>query len=438
VVGGGFGGTHVVWNLERLCHDQKDLEVVLVSRDNFFLMTPFLFEACSGAMQLTHCSVPIRDYLRRTNFLEAVVGQVDLDRRVVRAAGSERSHYELAYDMLVLAPGSVTNLSLIKGSEHAFTFKALADAIALRNHMIERFERAEVETDPARKRMLLTVAIIGGGLVGVELLGELSAVVDRIVRFYPHVRRDEVRFLLLQAGSHIMPEIVPQLTEYAECVLRGRPGLEIRTETPVQAIEPQAVHLAGETIEAATIVLCAGIGQHSLIENLAVEKTRHGEIVVDATMRCPSHPEVWALGDCASIPSPDGTPYPKLAQHALREAKALARNLREVLCGRPPQPFVYSTKGIMGSLGHRKAFAQAFGLGIRGFIAWWLRRTYYLLQMPLWSRRLRLVFDWTAALLFPPDFVKLDLEREVSLLERETAAGGLPDTLSERRLTPSP
>lgn len=428
VVGGGFGGAHVVWNLERLCRRRDRMhhvKVVLVSTDNYFLMTPFLFEACSGTMAPTHCSVPVRDYLRRTSFVEAKVGRIDLDRRVVHASGSEEARYEIPYDQLILAPGSVTNFSLINGSKHAFTFKTLADALALRNHLIERFERAEVEVNTARKRRLLTVAIIGGGLVGVELFGELTVFVDGILRCYPRIGREEVRFLLLQAGSHILPEIVPDLARYAERVLRARAGVEIRTETHAQAIEPEAVHLASETIEAGTIVLCAGIQPNPLAEDLPLPKSQHGEIVVDATMGCPTRPGVWALGDVAWIPCPNGTPYPKLAQHALRQAKTLANNVYDALFGRPPRPFVYSTKGIMGSLGHRKGFAGAFGIHFRGFLAWWIRRMYYLLQMPRWSRRIHIVIDWTAALFFRPDIVKIDTDSERSLLLREAAAGGL-------------
>jgi NADH dehydrogenase len=427
----------VVRNLEKLCRRRHDVELVLVSRDNYFLMTPFLFEAFSGSIELTHCSVPIRDYLRRASFVEAIVRHIDLERRVVQAIGSEQARYELPYDQLVLAQGSVTNVSLIKGSEHAFTFKALADALVLRNHLIERFERAEVEADPVRKRRLLTLAVIGGGLVGIELLGELTAFVDGIAPFYRHVRRDEVRFVLLEAGSHILPEMVPELARYAERVLRRRAGVEIRTGSPVQAIEPEAVHLSGETIEAGTIVLSAGIAPNPLVLDLPLEKSRHGEIVADATMRCVGRPEVWALGDCAFIPYPDGTPYPKLAQHALREAKALARNLYDILRGSPPRAFVYSTKGMMGSLGHRTAFVRSLGIDLRGFLAWWMRRTYYLLQMPRWSRRLHVVMDWTAALLFRPEIVKVDTERETNLLLREAAAGGIAETGAGRRLSPS-
>ena len=173
--------------------------------------------------------------------------------------------------------------------------------------------------------------IIGGGLVGVELLGELTAFVDGISPLYEHVNRDEVRFLLLQGADRIMPEIDPTLAEYGARVLARRRGVDVRTNTRVQAIEPGKVHLAEETIAADTIVLAAGNAPNPVVAGLPVEKDKRGHIMVEPTMRCRSHPEVWALGDCASIPGPDGKPYPNLAQHALREAKVLAANIFGVL-----------------------------------------------------------------------------------------------------------
>jgi NADH dehydrogenase len=424
ILGGGFGGVNAARHLERLCKRRQDVEIVLVSRDNFLVMTPLLFEVCSGALDFRHCSFPIRAFLRTTRFVEAAVQGIDLERRVVHlTAGGEAG--ELAYDQLVLALGAMTNRRMIPGSEHAFTFKNLADAFLLRNHVIERFERADVERDPERKRRQLTFVVIGGGLVGVELFGELTAFADGITPLYKHVNRDEVRFVLLQWGDRLMPEIDPKLAAYGTGVLRRRRGADVRTGAKVEAIEPGKVHLPGETIEADTIVLAAGIVPSPVVAELPIEKDRRGHIVVDGTLRCRSHPEVWALGDCAVIPAPDGQPYPNLAQHALREAKVLARNIAGVLDGRPPQPFVYATLGMMGSLGHGKAFGQLLKVRIRGVLAWFVRRTYYLLQMPGWRRRLRIMIDWAFALLFPPDVVKVSLDREEALLLREEVDGDL-------------
>ena len=421
ILGGGFGGAYTAQHLEALCKDRSDVELVLVSRDNFLLMTPLLFEVCSGTLDANGCSVPIRAFLRTTRFVEATVQAIDLERRVVHLAAEEEKH-DLGYDQLVLALGAMTNRVMIPGSEHAFMFKTLADALLLRNHMIERFERADVEPDPERKRGQLKFVIIGGGLVGVELFGELTAFVDEITPFYKHVNRDDVHFIMLQAGDRIMPEIDAKLGAYGARVLGGRRGAVIRTNTRVRAIEPGKVHLPELTIESETIILAAGIVPSPVVAALPVEKDKHGHIVVDATMRCPSHPNVWALGDCARIPAPDGNPYPRLAQHALREAKVLARNLHAVLSGRPLQPFIYANLGMMGSLGHSRAFGQLLKLRVYGMLAWLVRRTYYLLQMPGWVRRLRIMIHWTFALLFRPDIVKISLDSEAALIFREEAA----------------
>jgi NADH dehydrogenase len=418
ILGGGFGGVATARHLERLFRRRPDVEIVLVSRDNFVLMTPLLFEVFSGNLELRSCSVPIRGFLRSARFVEASVQSIDLDQRIVRLSSAGKTG-ELAYDQLVVALGSKTNREVIQGSQHAFTFKTLADALLLRNHVIERFERADVETDPQRKAELLTFVIIGGGLVGTELLGELSAFVDGIVPLYKHVDRDEVRFVLLQAEDRIMPEIDPALAGYGYQVLAARRGVEFRTNTRVRAIEPRMVHLANETIAADTIILAAGVAPNLMLAGLPVAKDKRGCIAVERTMRCPDYPEVWALGDCAWIPGPDGKPYPPLAQHALRQARLLARNIHRVLAGQPPQPYVHESLGMMGSLGHYMGFAQFLKLRMYGFQAWFIRRTYYLLQMPGWSRRLRMMIDWTFGLLFRPDIVKVGLDSETALLLRE-------------------
>ncbi len=422
ILGGGFGGVYTAVHLEKLCKDRQDIEIVLISRDNFLLMTPLLFEVCSGTLDFRHCSFPIRAFLNTTRFAEANVEGVDLQRRVVHLSAPAETA-ELGYDQLVLALGGMTNRGMIPGSEHAFTFKTLADALVLRNRLIDRFERADATVDSDFKRKLLTFVIIGGGLVGVELLGELTALVDGIMPLYKHIDRDQVRFILLQGSDRIMPEIDPELAAYGARVLGGRRGVDIQTHTRVQAIEPGKVRLQGEVIEAETIILAAGIVPSPVVAGLPVEKDSRGHILVAATMQCPTLPDVWAVGDCASIPAADGRPYPNLAQHALREAKVLSRNLLAALDGRPLQPFVYDNLGMMGSLGHCQAFGQLIKVRVRGSLAWFVRRSYYLLQMPGMVRKLRIMIDWTFGLLFSPDIVKISLDSEPEWLERRGATG---------------
>ena len=411
VIGGGFGGVTFTRHLEQRCRDRHDVEITLVSRDNFFVLTPLLFEACSGRLELRHCGQPIRPALRRARFIEAMVRDVDVERRLVHAAASDGTSYVLPYDHVVLALGASTNESLIAGSSSAFTFKTMADALLLRNNMIEQFERADAATDPVYRRRCLTLVVVGGGLVGVELLGELTAFAEDVLRYYPRIRREEFRSYLLEAGPRILPEIDPELATIAADVLRRR-GADIRTATPVRAIEPTRVHVGEDTIEAGTIVLAAGIIPSAVAAATAVAHDKKGRIAVEATMRSVSHPQVWALGDCASIPSPDGRPYPALAQHAIRQARHLARNVVAVLDGQPTTPFVFNSLGTMASLGHTRAVAKILGASLTGFPAWWIRRTYYLLQMPRWDRRLRIVLDWTVALFFRPDITKVELASE--------------------------
>jgi NADH dehydrogenase len=417
VLGGGFGGVATVRHLERLLRRRTNVEITLVSRDNFFMLTPLLFEACSGRLELRHCAQPIRAALQRARFIEATVESVDVERQLVRAVAPEGGAYELPYDHLVVALGASTNDRLIPGSSNALTFKTMADALELRNHLIECFERADAATDAAQRRECLSVVIIGGGLVGVELVGELTAFADDILRFYPRIRRDEVRFWLFERGPRILPEMDAKLAAKAARVLQRR-GVDIQVSTAVRSIERGRVRLENDVIDADTIVLAAGIVPSAVASAIPVVRDQRGRIAVDATMRSPSHPEVWALGDCAAIPGPDGRPYPALAQHAVREARHLARNIRAAIDGRATSPFMFRTLGTMASLGHTRAVALVFGVRITGFLAWWVRRTYYLFQMPRWDRRLRIVLDWTVALFFRPDITRVDLRVERELVKQ--------------------
>src|SRR5688572_2379368 len=411
VLGGGFGGVGTVRHLERVLRRRTDVEITLVSRENFFMLTPLLFEACSGRLELRHCAQPIRAALQRARFIEATVESVDVERQLVRAVAQEGGRYALPYDYLVVALGASTNDGLIAGSSNALTFKTMADALVLRNHLIACFERADASVDAAQRRECLTVVVIGGGLVGVELVGELTAFADDVLRFYPRIRRDEVYFRLFEAGQRILPELDAKLAATAARVLQRR-GVDIQVSTAVRSIEAGRVQLQNDTINSGTIVLTAGIVPSAVASAIPVVRDQRGRIAVDGTMRSRSHPQVWALGDCAAIPGPDGRPYPALAQHAVREARHLADNIRAVLDGRDPSPFMFRSLGTMASLGHTRAVARVFGVRLTGFAAWWTRRTYYLFQMPRWGRSLRIVLDWTVAMFFRPDITRVDLRVE--------------------------
>jgi NADH dehydrogenase len=424
VLGGGFGGIYTAHRLEKIFRKHEGVDITLISRDNYFLMPPLLFEAGSGVLEPRHAVNPIRPMFHKTRFIEADIEHIDFDLKKIFARHSPGNQfYEIDYDHVVIALGGVTNRNLIPGAEHAFGFKTLGDAIFVRNHIIDLFEQADAEEDPDRRRKLLTIVVIGGGLVGTELLGELTEFVHNLLRSYPRIPRELVRFVLIEGHDRIMPEMEPQLAEFSANILWQR-GASLLTGLRVQKIEPGKVFLpphpglAGETmIESATILLAAGIGPNPLLAGFPLEKDRKGRLIVDATMRSRQRPDVWALGDCACIPDPNGNPYPPLAQHALREAKVLANNIAAIVkhgdntpAGQPKlEPFIYETMGMLASLGHYSGVGRIGSIRIKGFLAWWVWRTYYMMQMTRWDRRFRVILDWTIALLFRNDVVKLDL-----------------------------
>ncbi len=425
VIGGGFGGMYTAQQLQRLGRGRDDLEIILVSDPNYFLMTPLLFEAGSGVLEPRHAVSPLRAILDKVRFVHGTVDRIDFESRLVFANENGES-YELPYDQLVIAVGGVTNQKIIPGSEHAATFKTLADAIYLRNEIIELFERADVEKDEALKQTLLSFVIVGAGLVGVELMGELTVFARSLARSYPRIDPGKLRFDLIEAGPNVMPELERDLADYAVTVFKKR-GVNVRTSSPVKRIEPGKVHLpSGEILQAATILLAAGVAPNPLLEKLDIEKERKGRIAVDATMRSVTRPNVWALGDCAAIPDPQNKPYPQLAQHAMREARVLAQNILNTMAGIPAKPFVYKTMGTLAALGHFTGVGKVMKLKFYGLPAWWIWRTYYLLQMPRWERRIRIVLDWTVALFFKNDIVKLDLFGDKHPLRTKSGEKTLP------------
>jgi NADH:ubiquinone reductase (H+-translocating) len=412
ILGGGFGGVYTAAHLERIWQADPNVQVTLVSRTNYFLMTPLLFEAGSGVLEPRHAVNPIRQLFTHARFVQAEIEGIDIANRAVMARQADDEPQRIEYDHLVLALGGVTNTKLIPGSaEHALRFKTLADAIHLRNHTIQRFERADVETDPKQRDAQLAFVVIGAGLVGVELIGEMTDFVRHVARIYKRVDPSRIRFELVEAMPRIIPEFDEPSASYAAKVLAKR-GVRIQTSTKVRLIEPGRVHLeTGETIDSETIVIATGVVPNPLLADLPLPKDKRGRVEVDGTMRVKGHSKIWALGDCALIPDPSSKPYPPLAQHAIREGAALAENITSAIHDRPLVPFVYETQGSLAALGHFRGVGKVWGVPVRGFIAWWIWRSYYLFRMPRWNRRLRIMVDWAIALLFKNDVAQLDLDR---------------------------
>ncbi|HEU5480226.1 MAG TPA: NAD(P)/FAD-dependent oxidoreductase [Candidatus Tumulicola sp.] len=420
-MGGGFAGTAVAQRLERrLRPDEAD--IVLLSRENYTLFTPMLPEVTSGELEVRHIVTPIRAQLSRTAFVLAEAFEIDVERRRVAYRHMLTGiTVELVYDQLVLAVGSSTSTFGLPGvAENVWALKTLDDADALRNHLVWLLELADTIADDRRRGELLTVVVVGGGFTGVEAAGEIFELFRSVLRYYHRLRLGDVRMILVEGGATLLPGLPPKMGEYSRRVLERR-GIEVLTGDVVKSADERGLTLgSGRRIDSATVIWSAGVAPSQSVAKTALPKTRRGAVVTGPDMRVAEFPNVWALGDCASIPDGKGGTFPMTAQHAIREGPHLADNLVRVLRGEATRPFRYDSLGMMAALGGRKAVAQLPGdRVITGFIAWFLWRTYYLLRLPGLDRRLRVAFDWTLELLFPRDISELRVDTESATAGRE-------------------
>lgn len=418
IAGGGFAGLYTALELQRLFKRDHRVSITLLNDENFFLFTPMLPETGAGSIGTRHIVSPLRKLLRRARFAEVAIERIDLKSRIVFARHSLTGEArEFAYDHLVLTLGGVTNYFNIEGAaEDSLPFKTLGDAIYIRNHTIDKLEEAAVE--PERAEELLTFAIVGGGLTGVEVCGALNDFVREAMKFYPEINRDQIRVMLIELGPRLMPEMREALAVFAKRVLIER-GVDVRTSTAVTKVEPKAFELStGERISTATLIWAAGVTPHPLIAGLDLPIER-GRIRVNKFLEVDGLPGVWAAGDSAYIlEAATGRPYPGTAQHAIREGKRLAKNIAASLGAGTLRPFTYRTIGQMAIVGERTGIADVMGFQFSGFIAWFIWRTYYLARIPLLEKRLRIMMDWTLDLLFARDIVQLPVSRERRLVSR--------------------
>ena len=409
ILGGGFGGLYAALRLQHLLKRRRDIDVTLVSKENFFLLTPMLPQVAASAIDTRHIVTPIRAVCRSVRFFEADVEAVDLTGKTVAISHSHGPRRVLAYDHLLLALGSVTNFFGIQGvAEHSLTIKTLGDAVRLRNRVLDMFETAELEDDAARRRSLLSFAVVGAGFAGVETAAELNVFAHKAARVYKNFKPGDVKVWLIDGGPRVLPDMRERLGEITRRTLERR-GVQTRLGTFVKAADGDGVTLAdGSVIAAKTIVWAGGVAPNPLVASLPCATAR-GRVPADADLAVEGQPGVWAIGDCAFIKPEDGDrPYPPTAQHAVRMGPHVADNIVAAIDGRPLRPFIYKMKGQMANLGERQAVAMFGGLQVSGFPAWWLWRTYYLLRLPTLDRRIRVAIDWTLDLIFPRDVVKLE------------------------------
>jgi NADH dehydrogenase len=419
ILGGGFAGMRTAAGLEEQLRQNPSVSITLVSDTNALLFTPMLAEVAGGSLEPSHISTPLRSSLHRTEFIRASVHEIDFDRRLVilrdlPSSSGTTSRCELPYDHLVLALGSVSNyLGMANIERLAFNFKTLLDAIRIRNHVIEMFERADREPDPSVRRHLLTFVIAGGGFAGVEVAGAINDFAHGIVADYPTLDPAELSTILVHSRDRILPELSDSLANYALRRMEAR-GVTFRLNTRLRDAQPGLVILSEGEIHAETLVWTAGTAPNPAVTDLTVQKDKRGAVIVDRTLAVPGRQGVWALGDCAAvIDAKTGEPCPPTAQFAMREAELLAKNIRAALESRPAQDFHFDSLGALCVVGHQTACAEfnvpfAHGRSMRfsGLLAWLMWRGIYLSKLPGVERKIRVLMDWIIELFFPRDIVQ--------------------------------
>jgi NADH dehydrogenase len=399
VVGGGFAGSYVA-----RCLGKRG--ATIVSPENSMLFTPLLPEAASGTLEPRHVVVPLRVMCPHAELVLGSATELDFDRRRVQVKTLE-GLVNVRYRDLVIAIGSISRALPIPGlADHALGFKDLADAIHLRNHVLQRLEAADAAPNETHRERELSFVFVGAGYAGVEALAELSDLVRDALRYYPALKVTPQRWVLVDAAPKILPEIPARLGDYAAQQLAKR-GVEIHVGTTLESVEPHAALLSnGERILTQTVVWTAGVKANPQLSRFGLPLDERGRVQVDETLRVEGHEHVWALGDNARVPNlaTPGEFDPPTSQHALRQARRLAKNIAG-----EREPYRYRMLGQVATLGRYKGIADVLGLRLTGFLGWFVTRTYHLYQLPLLSRKLRVVADWTTSLFFRRDIAELSM-----------------------------
>lgn len=425
ILGGGFGGVYTALHLEELLGRRDDFEITLVNKENYFVFQPMLAEVVSSSVGLTDIVSPIRRLLKKTDLHVREIQEIDLKNKTVSLSQGFRPHpHILKYDHLVLALGNVTDFRGLRGlPEHALPFKNLGDALHIRNHVIRTLEEAAIEKhDMALKKQLLTFVVAGGGFSGVEVVAELNDFVREVVKNYPQLDAKDIRVILLHSQDRILPELGEKLALFAQKILSKR-GVDIRLHTRLSAATgDEAILSDGERIPTKTLISTVPSSPNPLIDTLDLPKER-GRLIADEMCGVQGAEGIWALGDCALVPTPDGKPSPPTAQFAIRQGKTLAQNIVAEIRGGEKKKFEFKELGKLAALGHRSAVAEVFGVNVSGFIAWWMWRTIYLMKLPGWGRRIKVAASWTLDLFLPPELVQLNLNKSSGITHEHFEPG---------------
>jgi len=412
IVGGGFAGTTLARVLER--HLPPGNRVVLISEESYTTFNPMLAEVVGASVFPEHVVAPIRQMLSRSKGSQFIMGRVtavDIEHRCVTAS-TLAGPQQIVFDHLVFAFGTRANLDLVPGmAQHALPLKLVGDAMFIRNRVLQRVARIELETDPAVRCRLGHFIVIGGGFSGVEVAGELADFLHGALRFYPRVGHDELKVTLLQDADRLLLELPESLGRAAARSLASR-NVDVQLGARASRIDADGVTLADERHIAANTVICTiGTRPNPLVERLGLALQR-GRIETDPDLSVRGARNIWAIGDCALVQNGADAGYaPPTAQFAVAEALALAHNIAANIGGRPTRAFSHVARGMMATTGHLKGVAQLFGLRLTGLPAWLLWRAYYLTRMPTLGRKVRIWVEWTWSMFFSADITHLRFTR---------------------------
>src|SRR5215470_16236074 len=422
IAGGGFAGLYAAIHFDKRLARRADVEVTLISHENYILFTPMLHEVAAGDLYPGDIVNPLRRILRHVNVFEADVQSVDLEKRLVRCtAGMAERELNFEFDHLLLTLGSETNFFNMDGvRDWSITMKSLTDAALLRNRMVALLEEASLQSDETARRQTLTFVTAGGGFSGIETTGAVNDFVRETMRYYPQLREELVRVVVVHPGNFILPELGEELGHYAERKLRER-KVEVIKGPRVANYDGQVVTLSdGTAIPAATLIWTAGVRPSPVIEQLPCEKVR-GRLLVSDYLAVTGVPGLWAAGDCAAVPIMDTENFhPPTAQHGLREGVAVAKNIEAVVLDRPLKSFRYQMMGQLASIGHRTGVAMVFGIKFSGFIAWSFWRSVYLMKLPRLAKKLRVMASWTLDIFFGQE-----IEQTISVRDIDALSGQL-------------
>ncbi len=411
IVGGGYVGMYTALGLQSKL-SQSDASITVVDPQTQMTYQPFLPEAAAGSIEPRHVVVPLRRVLRRCHVVCGRVTGVEHAHRIVTIENCAGNVEQLGYDVLVMAPGSIARTLPIPGlAEHGIAFKTIGEAIYLRNHVLSRLEAADATTDAQLRRKLLSFLVIGGGYAGIEVLAELQDMARYACRYYETVEPQDMRWVLVEATGRIMPEVSEKLGRYTVKRLTRR-GIEIFLNTRVTTMENSHVVLdEGTEFDADTIVWTAGVKANPVLQQTDLPLDDRKRLRCQASLQVVGCPDVFSAGDCAAVPDltsedPSAVCSPS-AQHAVRQAEVLAENVIAYLRGHALRHYQHRYAGSVASLGLYRGVAEIYGIRLTGFVAWFMHRTYHLSRMPTFNRKVRILADWTAALLFRREVVSL-------------------------------